>query len=167
MHPTDNIVTLSCIHYTIFTVVKSDLFIRALLLDRILVKGKNYAYASRTSCSRSSNQVITCVPNSIPEVETVNTATTQTDTNGICHSVITHQSNFDHAATVNNPKQSRHDVCFSGLHCSTTIDDIRAYLIDIGVANIESIALITEKANSKSNCFRVIITDESIKHSVT
>ena len=29
--------TLSCVHYTIFTVVKSDLFIRALLLDRILV----------------------------------------------------------------------------------------------------------------------------------
>ena len=69
-------------------------------------------------------------------------------------------------ATVNNPKQPRQDVYFSGLHCSTTIDDIRAYLIDIGVANIESIALITDKANSKSNCFRVIITDESINHSV-
>ena len=29
--------TLSCVHYTIFSVVKLDLFIRALLLDRILV----------------------------------------------------------------------------------------------------------------------------------
>ena len=29
--------TLSCVHYTIFSVVKSDLFVRALLLDRILV----------------------------------------------------------------------------------------------------------------------------------
>ena len=28
--------TLSCVHYTIFLVVKLDLFIRALLLDRIL-----------------------------------------------------------------------------------------------------------------------------------
>ena len=28
--------TLSCVHYTIFSVVKLDLFIRALLLDRIL-----------------------------------------------------------------------------------------------------------------------------------
>ena len=33
--------TLSCVHYTIFSVVKSDLFIRALLLDRILVTEKN------------------------------------------------------------------------------------------------------------------------------
>ena len=32
--------TLSCAHYTIFSVVKSDLFIRALLLDRILVTKK-------------------------------------------------------------------------------------------------------------------------------
>ena len=32
--------TLSCVHYTIFSVVKSDLFIRALLLDRILVTEK-------------------------------------------------------------------------------------------------------------------------------
>ena len=43
--------TLSCVHYTIFSVVKSDLFIRALLLDRILVTEKNYAYASHTSCT--------------------------------------------------------------------------------------------------------------------
>ena len=57
-------------------------------------------------------------------------------------------------------------ICFSGLHTSTTTDDIRAYLIDIGVANIESTALITGNINSKSACFRVIITDESIKHNV-
>ena len=35
--------TLSCVHYTIFSVVMLDLYIRALFLDRIL--GKNYAYA--------------------------------------------------------------------------------------------------------------------------
>ena len=32
--------TLSCVHYTLFSLVKSDLFIRALLLDRILVTEK-------------------------------------------------------------------------------------------------------------------------------
>ena len=32
--------TLSCVHYTIISVVKSNLFIRALLLDRILVTEK-------------------------------------------------------------------------------------------------------------------------------
>ena len=32
--------TLPCVHYTIFSVVKSDLFIRALLLDRILALEK-------------------------------------------------------------------------------------------------------------------------------
>ena len=32
--------TLSCVHYTIFSVVKLDLFIRALLLDRILALEK-------------------------------------------------------------------------------------------------------------------------------
>ena len=32
--------TLSCVHYSIFSVVKLDLFIRALLLDRILALGK-------------------------------------------------------------------------------------------------------------------------------
>ena len=42
--------TLSCVHYTIFSVIKLDLFIRALLLDRILALEKNYAYVSRTSC---------------------------------------------------------------------------------------------------------------------
>ena len=42
--------TLSCVHYTIFSVVKLDLFMRVLLLDRILALEKNYAYASRTSC---------------------------------------------------------------------------------------------------------------------
>ena len=47
LYPIDYIVdeqqfrTLSCVHYTIFSVVKSDLFIRALLLDRILVTEKN------------------------------------------------------------------------------------------------------------------------------
>ena len=42
--------TLSCVYYTIFSAVKLDLFIRALLLDRILALEKNYAYDSRTSC---------------------------------------------------------------------------------------------------------------------
>ena len=32
--------TLSCVHYTICSVVKSDIFIRALLLDRNLVTEK-------------------------------------------------------------------------------------------------------------------------------
>ena len=32
--------TLSCVHYTIFSVLKTNLFIRALLLDRILVTEK-------------------------------------------------------------------------------------------------------------------------------
>ena len=32
--------TLSCVHYTIFSVVKLDLFLRALLLDRILAQEK-------------------------------------------------------------------------------------------------------------------------------
>ena len=32
--------TLSCVHYTIFSVVKLDLFTRALLLDRILALEK-------------------------------------------------------------------------------------------------------------------------------
>ena len=32
--------TVSCVHYTIFSVVKLDLFIRALLLDRILALEK-------------------------------------------------------------------------------------------------------------------------------
>ena len=31
---------MSCVHYTIFSVVKLDLFIRALLLDRILALEK-------------------------------------------------------------------------------------------------------------------------------
>ena len=43
--------TLSCVHYRL---VKSNLFIRALLLDRILVTEKNYAYASRTSCYKNN-----------------------------------------------------------------------------------------------------------------
>ena len=38
--------TLSCVHYTIFSVVKLDLFIRGLLLDRILALEKT----TRTSC---------------------------------------------------------------------------------------------------------------------
>ena len=32
--------TLSCVHYTIFSVVKLDVFKQALLLDRILALGK-------------------------------------------------------------------------------------------------------------------------------
>ena len=65
MHPIDNIVTSNnfehCHVYTTrffqFSVLKSNLFIRALLLDRILVTEKNYAYASRTSClSSESNE---------------------------------------------------------------------------------------------------------------
>ena len=95
---------------------------------------------------------------------TVNTVTTQTGTNGLQASHVTPIRL--RPATASNPKQSRHDVCFSGLHSSTTTDDIRAYLIDISVANIESIALITGKFISKSACFRVIITDESINHNV-
>ena len=35
-HCDEQFQTLSCVHYTIFSVVKLDLFIRALLLDRIL-----------------------------------------------------------------------------------------------------------------------------------
>ena len=38
--------TLSCVHYTIFSVVKLDLCIRALLLDRILALEKT----KRTPC---------------------------------------------------------------------------------------------------------------------
>ena len=38
--------TLACVHYTIFSVVKSDLFVRALLLDCILVTEKT----TRTPC---------------------------------------------------------------------------------------------------------------------
>ena len=122
--------------------------------------------------------MITSVPDSIHEATetvaqstdtdatsgTLNTITTQTSTNGLQASHVTPIRL--RPATVSNPKQSRHDVCFSGLHSSTTTDDIRAYLIDIGVANIESIAIITGNVNSKSACFRVIITDESIKHNV-
>ena len=47
--------TLSCVHYTISSVIKLDVFIRAVLLDRILAFRKNYAYASRTSCLFYSN----------------------------------------------------------------------------------------------------------------
>ena len=39
------------------SVLKSNLFIRALLLDRILVTEKNYAYASRTSCYPCKNAI--------------------------------------------------------------------------------------------------------------
>ena len=42
--------TLSCALYTIFTVIKLDLFIQALLLDYILALEKKYAYALRASC---------------------------------------------------------------------------------------------------------------------
>ena len=39
-HCDEQFQTLSCVHYTIFSVVKLDLFIRALLLDRILALEK-------------------------------------------------------------------------------------------------------------------------------
>ena len=42
--------TLSCALYTIFPVIKLDLFIQALLLDYIIALEKNYAYALRASC---------------------------------------------------------------------------------------------------------------------
>ena len=41
---------LSCVAYTMFTVVKLGLFIRALLLDCNLALEENYAYALPTSC---------------------------------------------------------------------------------------------------------------------
>ena len=44
--------TLSCVHYTIFSVIKLNLFIGPLLLDRILALEKNYPYISHTSCSK-------------------------------------------------------------------------------------------------------------------
>ena len=49
--------TRSCVHYTILSVVKLDLFIRTLLLDRILAL-ENYTYVSRTSCSKCFSIVI-------------------------------------------------------------------------------------------------------------
>ena len=45
--------TLSSVHYTIFSVVKLDLFIRALLLDRILALEK-------TTCTPHVHLVIDC-----------------------------------------------------------------------------------------------------------
>ena len=148
------------------------------LTDSIITNNTNIVNDTAKGSSGGSNHVITSVPDSIHEATetvaqstdtdvtsgTLNTVTTQTSTNGLQASHVT-QIRL-RPATVINPKQSRHDVCFSGLHSSTTTDDIRAYLIDIGVANIESIALITGNINSKSACFRVIITDESIKHNV-
>ena len=45
---------LSCVHYTIFSVVKLDLYLRALKKRFISTcTEKNYAYASHTSCSSS------------------------------------------------------------------------------------------------------------------
>ena len=44
-----NTVMCSCVPYTIFSVVKLELCIRALLLDQILAL-KKYAYALRASC---------------------------------------------------------------------------------------------------------------------
>ena len=148
------------------------------LTDSIITNNTNIVNDTAKGSSGGSNHVITSVPDSIHEATetvaqstdtdatsgTLNTVTTQTSTNGLQASHVTPIRL--RPATVSNPKQSRHDVCFSGLHSSTTTDDIRAYLIDIGVANIESIALITGNINSKSACFRVIITDESIKHNV-
>ena len=45
--------TLSSVHYTIFSVVKLDLFIRALLMDRILALEK-------TTCTPHVHLVIDC-----------------------------------------------------------------------------------------------------------
>ena len=42
--------TLSCALYTIFTLIKLDLFVQALLLDYILALEKKYAYALGVSC---------------------------------------------------------------------------------------------------------------------
>ena len=148
------------------------------LTDGIITNNTNIMNDTGKGSSGGSNNVITSVPDSIHGATetvgqsidtdatsgTVNTVTTQTSTNGLQASHVTPIRL--RPATVSNPKQSRHDVCFSGLHSSTTTDDIRAYLIDIGVTDIESISLITGNANSKSACFRVIITDESIKHNV-
>ena len=148
------------------------------LTESIITNNTNIVNDTAEGSSGDSNHVVTSVSDSIPEATetvgqstdtnatsgTVNTVTTQTSTNGLQASHVTPIRL--RPATDSNPKQSRHDVCFSGLHSSTTTDDIRAYLIDIGVANIESIALITGNVNSKSACFRVIITDESIKHNV-
>ena len=55
--------TLSRVHYTIFSVVKLDLSIRALLLDHILL-WKKYAYASRASCYNKLLST-TCMSNKI------------------------------------------------------------------------------------------------------
>ena len=47
---------LSCVHYTIFSVVKLDLFIRALLLDRILALEKQrvrLVYILSTYCAHA------------------------------------------------------------------------------------------------------------------
>ena len=51
--------TLSCVHYTIFSLVKLDLFIRALLLDRILALEKT----TRTPLVNLVNRVILCQMN--------------------------------------------------------------------------------------------------------
>ena len=148
------------------------------LTDSIITNNTNIVNDTAKGSSGGSNHVITSVPDSIPEATetvaqstdtdatsgTVNTVTIQTSTNGLQASHVTPIRL--RPATVSNPKQSRHDVCFSGLHSSTTTEDIRAYLIDIGVANIESIAIITGNVNSKAACFQVVITDESIKHNV-
>ena len=53
--------TLPCVHYTIFSVVKSDLFIRALLLDRILVTEKTTRTSRvdlvRLDCGRCTRDI--------------------------------------------------------------------------------------------------------------
>ena len=116
------------------------------LTDGIITNNTNIVNDTVKRSSGGSNHVITSVPDRIPETTetvaqstdtdatsgTLNTVTSQTSTNGLQASHVTPIRL--RPATVSNPKQSRYDVCFSGLHSSTTTDDIRAYLIDIGVA---------------------------------
>ena len=52
--------TLPCVHYAIFPVVKSDLFVRELLLDRILVTEKirvRLAYILLSHANKNSETV--------------------------------------------------------------------------------------------------------------
>ena len=55
-----NFKTLSCEHYTIFSVVKLDLFIRALLLDRILALEKLRVRLASILFYLETNLSLTC-----------------------------------------------------------------------------------------------------------
>ena len=61
--------------------------------------------------------------------------------------------------------QARHDVFIGNLSCTTTEDEIRAHLMDIGVENITSISKVLTK-NESSCAMRVRINDNSIKRNV-